>query len=62
MRHSFPQGDIPEDLKIVRANQAEAQGLPNMQFSGTFNKFGKFNNGFNKFNKFHNYEDNMGND
>lgn len=39
MRFSFPEGAIPFDLKIVRANQAEAQGLPDRQFGGTFNKF-----------------------
>lgn len=39
MRFAFPEGAVPFDLKIVRANQAEAQGLPDRQFGGTFNKF-----------------------
>lgn len=39
MKTALPQGAIPYDLKVVRANQAEAQGLPERQFGGTFNKF-----------------------
>lgn len=55
MRFSFPQGAIPADLKIVRANQAEAQGLPHIQQGGTFNNFGNpfkknlYNNKFQRF-------------
>lgn len=54
MRFAFPEGVIPYDLKIVRANQAEAQGLPHIQQGGTFNNFGKpfgsfGNHSFNKF-------------
>lgn len=63
MRFAFPEGAVPFDIKIIRANQAEAQGLPHMQFGGTFNKFDKpfdrFNNRFDKFNK---QDDMQGND
>lgn len=45
MRFAFPEGAVPYDLKIVRANQAEAQGLPHIQQGGTFNNF---NRPFNK--------------
>lgn len=66
MRFAFPEGAVPQDIKIVRANQAEAQGLPHLQYGGTFNPAGKqFLNGqkpfFNKANKF-NREDQVGND
>lgn len=66
MRFSFPEGAVPQDIKIVRANQAEAQGLPQLQYGGTFNPAGKpFMNGpkpfFNKANKF-NKDDQVGND
>lgn len=63
MRFAFPEGAIPSDLKIVRANQAEAQGLPHIQHGGTFNNFGKpfgTYGGFNKFNRFK--DDGIGND
>lgn len=61
MRFSFPEGAVPFDLKIVRANQAEAQGLPERQFGGTFNKFDpQFDRSGNRWNDF---EDKMrGND